>query len=110
MSGANTDSDAPPGADAPERCDDEGCADSLPEPMEDSPPRGVGRWIGTSLVALYQNWLSPALPPSCRFRPTCSEYTRIAIRRYGLIRGGWMGLKRLAKCHPFHPGGHDPVP
>ncbi|MBP7866180.1 MAG: membrane protein insertion efficiency factor YidD [Acidobacteria bacterium] len=61
------------------------------------------------LVAVYQKCISPILPPSCRFYPTCSEYFAQAVRRKGVLRGGWMGLKRLCRCHPFHPGGYDPV-
>lgn len=72
--------------------------------------RGPGAWLGLRLVSFYQNAISPMLPPSCRYQPTCSEYARIAIQRYGLIKGGWLGLKRVLRCHPFHPGGHDPVP
>jgi putative membrane protein insertion efficiency factor len=71
---------------------------------------GLGRALGMAIVTFYQTTISPMLPPSCRYRPTCSEYTRIAIERYGLLRGVWLGLKRILRCHPFHPGGHDPVP
>ena len=73
-------------------------------------PRGIGARMGTRLVEFYQNAISPMFPPSCRFQPTCSEYTRIAIARHGLLRGTYLGVRRLLKCHPFHPGGHDPVP
>lgn len=62
-----------------------------------------------NLIGAYQRWLSPLLPPSCRFHPTCSEYTRQAVLRYGAARGLWMGLKRIARCQPLCPGGLDPV-
>ena len=61
-------------------------------------------------LRFYKRWISPALPPSCRFTPTCSEYTYQAIDKYGAIRGGWLGIRRLSRCHPWHPGGYDPVP
>jgi putative membrane protein insertion efficiency factor len=61
------------------------------------------------LLIGYKRFLSPLLPSACRFYPTCSEYMREAIERYGVARGGWMGLCRLLKCHPFHAGGFDPV-
>lgn len=60
-------------------------------------------------VRIYQVLLSPLLPPSCRFYPSCSQYAVEAIEKYGSLQGGWMTLKRLCKCHPFHPGGYDPV-
>lgn len=58
----------------------------------------------------YQIMVSPLLPPSCRFTPSCSQYALEAIARYGAFRGSWLAARRLARCHPFHPGGFDPVP
>ncbi|MCD6302117.1 MAG: membrane protein insertion efficiency factor YidD [Anaerolineae bacterium] len=62
------------------------------------------------ILTFYKRFISPALPPSCRYTPTCSEYTYEAVARYGAIRGLWLGLQRISRCHPFHPGGYDPVP
>jgi len=62
------------------------------------------------LIRFYQRFISPGLPPACRFYPTCSEYGYEAISRYGIIKGGVLTVRRLLRCHPFHPGGHDPVP
>lgn len=76
---------------------------------ETSPPTRTAR-LGLVLVAFYQRVVSPMLPPSCRYRPTCSEYVREALRRHGFFRGAWLGIARIARCHPFHSGGHDPVP
>ena len=61
-------------------------------------------------LRLYKRVLSPLLPPSCRFYPTCSEYMREAVELHGAARGVWLGVKRLSRCHPFHEGGEDPVP
>jgi putative membrane protein insertion efficiency factor len=61
-------------------------------------------------IKLYQRFLSPLLPPSCRFVPSCSRYAYEAIEKYGLLKGGWLGIKRISRCHPFNAGGYDPVP
>ncbi|MBA7673855.1 putative membrane protein insertion efficiency factor [subsurface metagenome] len=62
------------------------------------------------LIRLYQSTLSLVLPPSCRFTPTCSQYTYEAIAKFGFFKGVWLGVKRISHCHPFKPGGYDPVP
>lgn len=62
------------------------------------------------LIGFYRRWISPLLPPRCRFLPTCSAYAAEAIECHGLAHGGCLALKRICKCHPFHPGGFDPVP
>ncbi len=61
------------------------------------------------LIQFYRLFLSPLKPPSCRYIPTCSEYAMIAVEKYGPWRGGWMAVKRILRCHPFHKGGYDPV-
>jgi len=63
-----------------------------------------------SLLAGYKRFVSPMLPPACRFTPTCSEYARESVLRYGVLRGLFLAARRLGRCHPFHPGGFDPVP
>ncbi|RLB94901.1 MAG: membrane protein insertion efficiency factor YidD [Deltaproteobacteria bacterium] len=68
------------------------------------------RVILLTLIRAYQYILSPLFPPACRFYPTCSEYTYQAVQRYGALKGSWMAAKRILRCHPFHPGGFDPVP
>jgi len=60
-------------------------------------------------IDLYRAALAPVLPASCRFTPSCSCYAREAVERYGPARGTYLGLKRIIRCHPFHPGGHDPL-
>jgi putative membrane protein insertion efficiency factor len=65
--------------------------------------------IVTTALKGYKLLLSPLLPSACRYRPTCSEYMLDAVERYGVLRGIWLGLKRLGRCHPFHEGGYDPV-
>jgi putative membrane protein insertion efficiency factor len=68
------------------------------------------KWFLLLLVKFYRGFISPLLPPSCRYVPTCSEYALIAIEKYGAIKGGWLSLKRILRCHPWHEGGYDPVP
>ena len=66
--------------------------------------------VAKALIRFYQRFISPLMPPACRFTPTCSHYTYEAIDRFGFVKGSWLGLKRIGRCHPFHPGGFDPVP
>jgi hypothetical protein len=69
--------------------------------------------IERALIALlrgYKRWISPLLGPRCRFHPTCSVYAMQSIERFGAARGSWLAARRVLRCHPFHPGGHDPVP
>ncbi|MDZ7796405.1 MAG: membrane protein insertion efficiency factor YidD [Candidatus Marinimicrobia bacterium] len=70
----------------------------------------MSKKIFLSLIRFYQRAVSPYLGRSCRFYPSCSQYTHEAINRYGAFKGLGFGLKRILKCHPFHPGGYDPVP
>lgn len=66
--------------------------------------------IFLGIIFIYQKGISPLTGPHCRYTPTCSEYCKEALLRYGPIKGGFMGIKRICRCHPFHPGGFDPVP
>ncbi|WP_044429141.1 membrane protein insertion efficiency factor YidD [Bacillus spizizenii] len=63
-----------------------------------------------ALIRGYQKFISPLTPPTCRFYPTCSQYGIEAIKTHGALKGGWLTIIRILKCHPFHPGGVDPVP
>ncbi len=73
--------------------------------MSSLPARGV-----LALITFYRQAISPIRPPSCRYLPTCSEYAVISIQRFGLFLGGYLAGRRLLRCHPWHRGGHDPVP
>ncbi len=66
--------------------------------------------IALGLIRFYKRFISPVLPSACIYEPTCSMYMYEAIQRFGVVRGGWMGIKRIARCHPFSTGGYDPVP
>jgi len=68
------------------------------------------KYIAMGLIRLYQMTLSRVLPPSCRFTPSCSHYGYEAFKRFGVLKGGWLTVRRIARCHPFNPGGYDPVP
>jgi hypothetical protein len=68
------------------------------------------KYLVLGLIRLWQMTFSKVLPPSCRFTPSCSKYGYEAVSRYGALRGGWLAIKRVARCQPFHPGGYDPVP
>ena len=67
------------------------------------------RFIVLDILGVYKAIVSPFLPPACRFEPTCSEYAREAVDKYGAVKGTWLGLKRILRCQPFCKGGHDPV-
>lgn len=66
--------------------------------------------LAIAVIRLYQLTLSPLLGPVCRFEPSCSRYAVTSLERFGLLRGSWLTLKRLGRCHPWHPGGYDPPP
>jgi uncharacterized protein len=68
------------------------------------------RSLAVFLIGAYQAMVSPLLPDSCRYTPTCSQYAREAIVKHGLARGSYLAVRRILRCHPFHPGGYDPVP
>jgi len=68
------------------------------------------KWLGLAFIRFYQRRLSRVIPSGCRYDPTCSHYTYEAIERYGFFRGAWLGLQRIARCHPLGASGYDPVP
>jgi len=68
------------------------------------------RGLLLALIGAYRRWISPLLGERCRFAPSCSAYAQQALVAHGAARGSWLAVRRLARCHPFHPGGHDPVP
>lgn len=72
--------------------------------------QGLGARALISLIKFYQVAISPLKPASCRFYPTCSEYAVQAVAKYGALKGAWLALRRVGRCHPFNPGGYDPVP
>ena len=67
------------------------------------------KFLVLDLLGVYKAVVAPFLPPACRFEPTCSEYARQAVEKYGALKGTWMGLKRILRCQPFCKGGHDPL-
>ena len=72
--------------------------------------KSLGVRLLTLLIRAYQLAISPMLGNRCRFFPSCSDYTMEALQKYGIAKGTWLGLRRVGRCHPWHPGGYDPVP
>lgn len=68
------------------------------------------KYILIFFIRIYQKFISPLLPKSCRFYPTCSQYFIEALKKYGFFKGSYLGIRRILKCHPFHDGGYDPLP
>ena len=67
------------------------------------------KFLVLDILSVYKSFVSPFLPPACRFEPTCSEYAKEAVEKYGAVKGTWLGLKRILRCQPLCKGGHDPV-
>lgn len=80
--------------------------------LDTAPARSTGPvlWMLVSALGFYRRWISPVLPPSCRFSPSCSAYAIEALTVHGVLRGSWLTVRRLLRCGPWHPGGMDPVP
>ena len=72
--------------------------------------KGLLSKVMLALIAFYRTCISPLLPPTCRYTPTCSQYAKEAIQKYGPFKGGWLALKRILRCNPFGGSGYDPVP
>lgn len=72
--------------------------------------RSIPKRIMLGMIRFYRRFISPMFPPCCRFTPTCSQYALEAIEKYGAFKGGLLAMRRLLRCHPFNPGGYDPVP
>ena len=72
--------------------------------------RSIPKRIRLGMIRFYRRFISPMFPPCCRFTPTCSAYALEAIQKYGALKGGYLAVRRILRCNPFHPGGYDPVP
>lgn len=88
-------------------CDHHDVPSTALSPM---PARFGVSWLCVGLIRLYQLLISPLLGPRCRFHPSCSRYAAEALAEHGPLRGTWLAVRRIGRCHPFHPGGYDPVP
>ena len=82
---------------------------TMPEGLVAARPSAAA-WLIITVISLYRRLVSPVLGQRCRFAPSCSEYELEAVRRHGALRGSWLAVRRIGRCHPFHPGGYDPVP
>ena len=87
-----------------------GCSDGQVSDVDDTRKRSVLASFALRAIRWYQRYISPLFGARCIYSPTCSEYTFQAIEKYGFAKGSWLGVKRIARCHPFHKGGFDPVP